>query len=169
MFNFTWTLYCLHYLMYHCSNLYHLGNNNDNNNYPYVIFICLQPFCKPHLYFIQYITEMFKHATQDFLITTNSYPVWQALSYAHVFSLFSEKSIAKASICAFSYLSVPHVCCCWFIWKAFNVCVYTLTLVAFAFVVFSFSISFVMMVFVFVAFAYYFHVNVSSRKNILTK
>ena len=33
------------------------------NNYSFVIFICLQPFCKPHLYFILHTTDMFKHAT----------------------------------------------------------------------------------------------------------
>ena len=31
-----------------CSNLYHIFNNNYNNNYSFVILKCLQPFCKPH-------------------------------------------------------------------------------------------------------------------------
>ena len=32
--------------------------------------------------------------------------------------------LAKASVCAFSSLSVPHFCGYWFIWKAFDVFVY---------------------------------------------
>ena len=36
-------------------------------------------------------------------------------------SRFLENSIATTCISAFSYLSVPHACCCWFIWKVFDV------------------------------------------------
>ena len=38
--------------MCHCSNLYHVYNNTYKSNYSFFILICLQPFCKPHLYFI---------------------------------------------------------------------------------------------------------------------
>ena len=48
-----------------------------------------------------------------------------------------------------AYLSIPHACCYWFIWKLFDVFVsvylfimYTLSLAAFAFDAFVFSISF---------------------------
>ena len=72
-----------------------------------------------------------------------------------------ENSLATACICAFSYLSVPHSCCCWFIWKVFDefvnvyLCImYILPLVAFAFIMFALSISFTLMIFVLVAFFY---------------
>ena len=42
--NFDYTLYCPHYLICHCSNLYHISNNNYNNNYSFVTFICLRYF-----------------------------------------------------------------------------------------------------------------------------
>ena len=53
--------------------------------------------------------------------------------YTHAFSLQNvlkvevsrsrllENSIATTCICAFSYLSVPHACCYWFICKVFDV------------------------------------------------
>ena len=44
------SLYCPHYFMRHCSNLYHLYNNN----YSFFILICSQPFCKLHLYIIPF-------------------------------------------------------------------------------------------------------------------
>ena len=34
---------------------------------------------------------------------------------------FLENYIATACASAFSYFSVPHACCWWFIWKAFDV------------------------------------------------
>ena len=42
----------MHYLMFHCSNLHHLYNNNYNNNYSFIILICLQPSCKSRLFVI---------------------------------------------------------------------------------------------------------------------
>ena len=45
-------LYCSYYLMCHCLNLYHVYNNNYNNNYSFVILICMQPSCKPHVHVI---------------------------------------------------------------------------------------------------------------------
>ena len=56
------TLYCSHYLMWHCSNLYHVRNNNYNSNYSFVILICLQSFCKPH-FSILLTSFFFKHYT----------------------------------------------------------------------------------------------------------
>ena len=41
-----WTLYCPHYLMCYCSNLYHIYNNN----YSFVIPICLQPFLQAKIF-----------------------------------------------------------------------------------------------------------------------
>ena len=66
-------------------------------------------------------------------ITTDSCPLWHAFLYMHVFSLQNvlkvkgsrshllENSIATSCLCSFSYLSVAHTCCCWFIWKVFDV------------------------------------------------
>ena len=34
----------------HCSKLYHVYNNNYNNNNSFVVLICLQPFCKQYIY-----------------------------------------------------------------------------------------------------------------------
>ena len=120
-------------------------NNNYHNNYSLVILICLQPFCKPHLYFILHTSEMFKHATchkTDWLQLTVAH--CDSPFYIHMSSVcrtffkvegswsrLLENSTAKACICAFSYLSVPHAYCYWFIWKVFDVFVYTLTFVAF--------------------------------------
>ena len=57
-----------------------------------------------------------------------------------------EKSMATTCICAFLYLPVTYACCCWFIWKVFDVfvslylsIVYTLPLVGFTFVVLALS------------------------------
>ena len=74
-------------------------------------------------------------------ITIQSCPFCQPLLYTDAFSLQNvlnvegswsrllENFIAKAFVCAFSFLSALHVCCYWFMWKVFDVFVYTLTLV----------------------------------------
>ena len=155
-------------LMYHCSHLYNVYNNNYNNNCSFVIFICLQPFCKPHLYFILHTTEMFKHATSHKTdwITTDCCPLCLAPLYIHAFSLQNvlqvegiwsrllEDSIVKACVYAFSYcLFRMLVVGCLFGRCSMYLCiVYTLTLVAF-------SMSFILMIMVFVAFPYCFHMN----------
>ena len=66
-------------------------------------------------------------------IITDCCPLFPALLDRYVFSLQNvlnlegswsrlfEESIAKAYVCAFSYLSVPHNCCYWFIWKMFDI------------------------------------------------
>ena len=49
--------------MCHCSDLYHVYNYNYNNNYLFVITICLQPFCKEHL-FVFLLTQLFYKSSQ---------------------------------------------------------------------------------------------------------
>ena len=61
-------------LLCHCSNWYHVYNNNYNNNNSFMVLICLQPLCKPHLYLILHTTEMFKRATA--LFTRNFTQGW---------------------------------------------------------------------------------------------
>ena len=53
--------------------------------------------------------------------------VRRTFSMWNVHYLFLQNSIAKACVCAFSNLSVPHACCYWLIWKMFDTFVYTLT------------------------------------------
>ena len=67
-----------------------------NNNCSFVILICLQPFCKPHLYIYKYIirqilpTVILKHATATLhktdWITTDCRLLCLALLYAQIFS-----------------------------------------------------------------------------------
>ena len=45
------------------SNLYHVYNNNYNNNYSFIVLICLQPFCKQHLCVIL-LTQLFAKFSQ---------------------------------------------------------------------------------------------------------
>ena len=135
------------------SNLYH---SNYNNNCSFDTLFIL-------LFAIMLATVLFKrNFTQGWL---NSYwllPALPCLFYTYAFSLQNILKVEGSR--AFSYLSVPHACCCWFIWKVFDVFVsvyatrssmytYTQPLVAFAFVVFALFISLILMAFVFVAFA----------------
>ena len=108
----------------------------------------------------------------------NSYCLPSALSYPFIAQhdhtnersrsirfLFSS-SLELYRAYALVYLSIPHLCCYWFICKMFDVfvSVYFLFCIHIAsccvrFYAFAFCISIMLMVFVFVAFAY-FHVNV---------
>ena len=45
-----------------------------------------------------------------------------------LWSRLLENAMATTCVCAFSYLSVPFVYCCWFIWKVFKVCYHCLLL-----------------------------------------
>ena len=95
--------------MCRCLNLYYVYNNNCNNKHSFVIFICLQPFCKPH-FFIMHTTihysaynifvsatlihqiftaAIFKHETvhKTETITFDSCPHCQAFLYIHMSSV----------------------------------------------------------------------------------
>ena len=55
--------------MCHCSNLYHVYNNNYNNNYSFVILICLQTFCKLNL-FVILLTGLFAILLTSFFVSS---------------------------------------------------------------------------------------------------
>ena len=162
--------------MCHCSNLYHVYNNNYNNNYSFVIPICLQPVCKPHLYFILHTTEVFKQATSHMTdcITTDCRLLCLALLQSNkiiqtnvlkvegsCFRLL-ENSIAfllHVYVHSHTCLSLMLVigglfvsCSMYLLACICVICiVYRLPLVVFY--------PFILIIFVFVAFAYCFHVN----------
>ena len=102
-------LYCPHYIMCHCSNLYHVCNNNF-----FFVILVTQLFAKSLQLFCSQATS---HKAD--WILTDYCPLCLAVLYMHNFSLqkvlkvegsrsrLLENSIATACICTFSYLSVP--------------------------------------------------------------
>ena len=78
---------------------------NCPNNYPFVILICLQPFCKPHLFAILlrrlFAHNLFVSTTQRRYLYTQLYtsltellmtrcPLCVVSLYIHVFRIFSK-------------------------------------------------------------------------------
>ena len=129
--------YCPHYPTCHCSNLYHVYNNNYNNNYSFVIPIWLQSISKPYLFVRSSQRRTLNrnwltHTWLTELLLTGCL-LCLSLLHAHTFSLqnvlkvegscsrFLEDSIATVCFCAFLYFSVPHACRCGIIWKVFDV------------------------------------------------
>ena len=138
----------------------HCYNNNYNNNYSFFILICLQPFRKPHLYFILHTTDMFNQTTshKTDCITLSKWSLCLAILYVYTFNLQNvlkaeglwsrliESSIRTARMYAFSHLSVHYACCCcWFrcsMYLLVCICVVCIVpFVAFAYVAFALSIS----------------------------
>ena len=103
-------------LMSHCSNSYHVFYNNYNNSYRYLI--CLQPFCKQHL-FVILLTQLFANVlTTDIFklwllslhkahwITTDSWMLCPALLCAHVLK------VERSGFCSREYLLRLPCCLC---------------------------------------------------------
>ena len=144
--------------MCHCSNLYYVYDNNYNNNYSFVILICLQPFCRPHLYFILHTTQIFKHSTSHKAdwITTDCCLLTLALLHVHVFTLQNvvkeaqvEFSRKFAYVHSHTCLSRMIVAVSLFGWYSMHLCcVHTNTCYIF----------FLFLPKIFIAFAYCFHV-----------
>ena len=80
MYLISFSLYCVRYFMGHCSNLYHVDNNNYNKNYSlvtvffashaYSLFLshdysifCSQTFCKHYTYSLDLHKEELQAAT----------------------------------------------------------------------------------------------------------
>ena len=130
--------------MCHCSNLYHICNNNYNNNYSFVTTFLQATFVRysSHTLFClqnnvsnteRRSLNMQLHTRVTELLLTAVCLLCLALLLFITFSLTNvleaegwrscllENSIATACMCEFFFLSVSHICCCWVIWKVFVV------------------------------------------------
>ena len=115
-------LYCPHYLMCRCSNLYHIYNNNYNKNLFIRYSICLQSFCKQYLFVILH-PRLFawssqrqssnRNFTQGWL---NSYWVMLALSCPFIVphKQSNERSWSRRFVLSLFWKSIAIVCICAF-------------------------------------------------------
>ena len=83
----------------------------------------IQHKCFVHTQLHTRLIEFLLTALSCFFIYTHALNQQNVLKIEGSRSCLLENSIATACICASSYLSVPHTCCCWFIWKVFDVLV----------------------------------------------
>ena len=161
--------------MCHCSNLYHVYNNN----YSFVILFCSQPFFQVTL--VLYSAHNWDVQTLNFTqdwITVDCCPLWLAFLYTHSFSLQNvikvegsrscllENSLVTACTYALSYLSVRIL----IVVRLFKSCsmhlllcichnIHCLLLLSLSLHLLYLSDSLSSFFFLFVTFAYCFHVN----------
>ena len=99
--------------MCHCSNLYHVYNNNYNNNYSFVILICLQHFCK-HKSFANTLSPT-NVLEEKVRIRAFSRTLSRPLMYVHSHTcLFGMPIVVGLFGWCSMYLCIAYYCVCFF-------------------------------------------------------